>query len=94
MKRHSDENDQEKVNLIKEHQLKKEQHDLDTKRLPASTDQQRQFQQQHCAITNQFVYFIYFCACFDKSHDQRCLSVINVAPHFSCAEEPALRYFL
>ena len=154
---------------VEELQQKKEQHDLDAKRLPvqASIDQQRQFRQQqsemmrlmedqqqqqqqqqllasqqlmlrqqqdqtkalmslldkfvnklspnslkvhqycwyncrlilNCAITNQFVYFINFCPCFDKSHDQRFLSAIKVcistvAPHFSCAEEPAFRYFV
>ena len=70
MKRHSDENDQEKVKKrerrsgsetmlflskkaekdqelkLEELKLKKEQHDLDAKRLQASIDQQRQFQQQ------------------------------------------------
>ncbi|PFX24742.1 hypothetical protein AWC38_SpisGene10643 [Stylophora pistillata] len=70
MKRHSSENDQEKVKKIErrsgsetmlflskkaekdqelkleELQLKNEQHDLDAKRLQASIDQQRQFQQQ------------------------------------------------
>ena len=70
MKRHSGENDQEKVKKrerrsgsetmlflskkaekdqelkLEELQLKKEQHDLDAKRLQASIDQQRQFQQQ------------------------------------------------
>ena len=70
MKRHSDENDQQKVKKrerrsgsetmlflskkaekdeelkLEELQLKKEQHDLDQKRLQASIDQQRQFQQQ------------------------------------------------
>ena len=71
MKRHSGENDQEKVknengevaarpccscpkkrkktrnfNLRNSSQLKKEQHDLDAKRLQTSIDQQRQFQQQ------------------------------------------------
>ena len=70
MKRHSAENDQEKVKKrerssgsetmlflskkaekdqelkLEELKLKKEQHDLDAKRLQASIDQQRQFQQQ------------------------------------------------
>ena len=70
MKRHSAENDQEKVKKrerrsgsetmlflskkaekdqelkLEELKLKKEQHDLDAKRLQASIDEQRQFQQQ------------------------------------------------
>ena len=38
-----------------------------------------------------------YCLCFDKSHDERFLSAINVciltvAPHFSCAAEPAFCY--
>ena len=53
----------------------------------------------NCAITNQFVYFMNFCPCFGKGHDQRFLSAINVcistvAPHFSCTAEPAFRFFL
>ena len=79
MKRHSGENDQEKVKKrerrsgsetmlflskkaeknqqlkLEELQLKKEQHDLDAKRLQASIDQQRQFQQQQLLASQQLM---------------------------------------
>ena len=40
-----------------------------------------------------------YCFWFDKSHDERFLSAINVcistvAPHFSCAKEPTFCYVL
>ena len=38
--------EKDQILKLKELQLKKEQHDLDVKRLQASIDQQRQFQQQ------------------------------------------------
>ena len=40
------EKDQELISKLEELQLKKEQHDLDSKRPQANIDQQRQFQQQ------------------------------------------------
>ena len=45
--------EKDQILKLKELQLKKEQHDLDVKRLQASIDQRRQFQQQQQLLASQ-----------------------------------------